>query len=105
MKKKKFPFQNGGQKRISISRKQPRDQNFKTTFPKEFFNKIWLKVGENEYIYIFKWNLKKKICLEMAAKTIFVTSLNSANLCWLEWKWHRRWCATNIYKKRGRKHV
>ena len=24
----------------------------KTTFPKEFFNEIWLKVGEYEYIYI-----------------------------------------------------
>ena len=25
----------------------------KTTFPMEFFNEIWLKVGEYEYIYIF----------------------------------------------------
>ena len=25
---------------------------WKTTFPKEFFNEIWLKVGEQEYIYI-----------------------------------------------------
>ena len=25
---------------------------WKTTFPKEFFNEIWLKVGEYEYIYI-----------------------------------------------------
>ena len=25
---------------------------WKTTFPKEFFNEIWLKVGEHEYIYI-----------------------------------------------------
>ena len=28
-------------------------QNLKNAFPKEFFNKIWLKVGEHEYIYIF----------------------------------------------------
>ena len=27
--------------------------NLTNTFPKEFFNKIWLKVGEHEYIYIF----------------------------------------------------
>ena len=25
---------------------------WKTTFPKEFFNESWLKVGEHEYIYI-----------------------------------------------------
>ena len=25
---------------------------WKTTFPKEFFNEIWLKVGEYEYSYI-----------------------------------------------------
>ena len=25
---------------------------WKNTFPKEFFNEIWLKVGEYEYIYI-----------------------------------------------------
>ena len=25
---------------------------WKTTFPKKFFNEIWLKVGEYEYIYI-----------------------------------------------------
>ena len=25
---------------------------WKTTFPKEFFNEIWLTVGEHEYIYI-----------------------------------------------------
>ena len=25
---------------------------WKTTFPGEFFNEIWLKVGEHEYIYI-----------------------------------------------------
>ena len=25
---------------------------WKTPFPKEFFNEIWLKVGEHEYIYI-----------------------------------------------------
>ena len=36
---------------------------WKTTFPKEFFNEIWLKVGEHEYIYIFevKFELKKNI--------------------------------------------
>ena len=48
----------------------------------EFFNKIWLKVGEHECIYIFKINLKKKLfCLKLAAKTSFVTLCNNANLC------------------------
>ena len=32
---------------ISISAKI-----WKTTFPKEFFNEIWLKLGDHEYIYI-----------------------------------------------------
>ena len=27
---------------------------WKTTFPKEFVDKIWLKVAEHEYIYIFE---------------------------------------------------
>ena len=33
---------------------------WKTTFPKEFFNEIWLKVDEHEYIYITDITLKKK---------------------------------------------
>ena len=47
------PFQNGGQKTdfsfrvILISAKI-----WKTTFPKEFFNEIWLKLGDHEYINI-----------------------------------------------------
>ena len=44
----------------------------KNTFPEEFFNEIWLKVGHHENIYIteiiFK---KKKTGFKMAAKTIF----------------------------------
>ena len=32
---------------------------WKTTFPKEFFNEIWLKVGEHEYIYITEITFKK----------------------------------------------
>ena len=41
---------------ISISAKI-----WKSTFPKEFFNEIWLKVGENEYIYITEITFKKNI--------------------------------------------
>ena len=33
---------------------------WKTTFPKECFNEIWLKVGEHEYICIAEITLKKK---------------------------------------------
>ena len=32
---------------------------WKTTFPKEFFNKIWLKVGKYKYIYIFEIKFEK----------------------------------------------
>ena len=34
---------------------------WKTTFPKEFFNEIWLKVGEQEYIYIIEITFEKKL--------------------------------------------
>ena len=48
----------------------------------EFFNEIWLQVGEQEYIYIFEIKFEKKLfCLKMAAKTSFVTLRNNANLC------------------------
>ena len=52
---------------------------WKTTFPKEFFN----KVGKYEYIFIFeiKFEKKKIFCLEMVAKTNFVTLRNNASLC------------------------
>ena len=33
---------------------------WKTTFPIEFFNEIWLKIGEYEYIYIFEIKFEKK---------------------------------------------
>ena len=34
-----------------------------------FFNEIWLKVGEHRYIYIFEIKFEKKLfCLKMAAK-------------------------------------
>ena len=40
----------------------------------DFFNEMWLKVGEHEYIYIFEIEFVKKIfCLKMVAKTSFVT--------------------------------
>ena len=44
---------------------------WKTTFPKEFFNAIWLKKGEHEYIYIAEITFKKILRFKMAAKTIF----------------------------------
>ena len=57
---------------------------WKTTFPKEFFSKIGLKVGKYGYIYINLWNKiwkKRLFCLKMVAKTSFVTLHNNANLC------------------------
>ena len=47
------PFQNGGQIKdfyFASFRFWPKFE--KPTFSKEFFNEIWLKVGEHEYIYI-----------------------------------------------------
>ena len=45
---------------------------WKTTFPKEFFNEIWLKVGEHEYIYIIEITfLKNYSVLKWRPKQIF----------------------------------
>ena len=58
---KVIPFPNGGQitdfyfRVISILAKI-----WKNTFPKEFFNEIWLKVGEHEKIYITEITFQKK---------------------------------------------
>ena len=51
-----------------------------TTFPKEFFNKIWLKVREHEYIYIFEIKLEKKkkklFCFKMhVTRTAIIATL------------------------------
>ena len=66
-------------KGLNKTKKSHMTKIWKTTFPKEFFNKIWLKVEEHEYIYIFEKN--KIFCLKMAAKTSFVILCNNAHLC------------------------
>ena len=48
-------------KRIIASRKKSSDQNLETTFPKKFFNKIWYKFAEHEYIDIFEIKFEKII--------------------------------------------
>ena len=60
---KKGSFQNGSQE----TKKSHVTNIWKTTFPKEFSNKIWLK--EYEYIYIDIKFEKKIFWLKMAAKT------------------------------------
>ena len=48
------PFQNGGQItdfHFATFRFRPKFEK-KNTFPKEFFNEIWLKLGDHEYIII-----------------------------------------------------
>ena len=45
----------------------------------EFFNEIWLKVEEHEYIYIFEIRFEKKNILFKNGK--FVTLGNNANSC------------------------
>ena len=60
-----FLFKMAAKKKCSFRKNNHVTKIWKITFPMEFFNKIWLKVQENEYIYIF-------ICLKMAAETSFV---------------------------------
>ena len=48
----------------------------------KFFNEIWLKVWEHEYIHILEIKFEKKIFrLKIAAKKSFVTLRNKTNLC------------------------
>ena len=53
-KKYKFSFRKNSQ--VTKIWKKKKTQYY---FPKEFFNEIWLKVGEHEYIYIFEINFQK----------------------------------------------
>ena len=52
---------------------------WKTTFPKEFFNEIWLKVGEHEYIYITEITFKKAIPFKDGGQNNFLILCNNAN--------------------------
>ena len=53
---------------------------WKTTFLKEFLNKIWLKVEEHEQIYIFEIKfLEKYIQFENGGQN--KTLCNNAHLC------------------------
>ena len=68
-KKKKLknvvPFQNGGQITDFYFASFPFWPKFEKktflAFPKEFFNEIWLKVGEHKYIYITEITFLKNI--------------------------------------------
>ena len=77
------PFQNGGQITDFYFASfwfWPKFE--KPLSQKEFFNEIWLKVGEHEYIYITEITFEKKLFrFKMAAKTIFLILHNNANLC------------------------
>ena len=46
---------------------------WKTFFPKEFFDKIWLKVGKREYIYISEIKFDRIILLKNESQNFFVT--------------------------------
>ena len=58
-------------KKFVISRKIHVTKNWKTTFPKYFFNKIWLKVEEHENIYIFEIKLEKNILFKNGGQNKF----------------------------------
>ena len=54
---------------------------WKTTFPGEFFNEIWLKVGEHEYIYITEITFLKNYSILKWRPKQFLILRNNANLC------------------------
>ena len=69
-------FQNGGQiTDFYFASFQFWPKIWKNTFPKEFFNEIWLKVGEHEYIYITEITFLKNYSV------FFLILRNNANLC------------------------
>ena len=47
-------------------------------FPKEFFNKMWLKVAEHEYINIFEIKFEKKNLFKNGGQN---KVCDNANLC------------------------
>ena len=49
-----YGFKMAAKKRASLRKNSHVNKIWKTTFPKEFLNKISHKVAENEYIYIFE---------------------------------------------------
>ena len=55
-----FRFKMAAKNELSFRKKSHVTKIWKTTFPNEFFNKIWLKVKEHEYIHIFKIKFEKK---------------------------------------------
>ena len=54
---------------------------WKTTFPKEFFNEIWLKVLEHKYIYITEIHVKKNYFILNDGQNNLLILRNNANLC------------------------
>ena len=58
-------------KRIFVSQKNHVTKIWKTTFPKEFFNEIWLKVWEHEYIYIIEIQFEKNILFKNGGQNKF----------------------------------
>ena len=78
------PFQNGGQITdfyFASFQFWPRFEKKKNTFPKEFFNEFWLKVGEHKCIYITKITFKKKYPVLKWRSRQFLILRNNANLC------------------------
>ena len=64
-----FRFKIGAKKKSFLAENSHVTKIWKTTFPKEIYNRIGLKVGEDEYIYFF-WN-KSSIKVKMAQAISF----------------------------------
>ena len=74
-----------------VSRQKFPAKNWKTAFPKEFFNKIWLIIEEHKYIYIAEIKFEKKLFrYDFRGKTNFKFWRQNANLCKLTYEAHGR---------------
>ena len=58
-------------KRFSFREKSHVNKIWKTTFPKEFCNEIWLKAEEHEYIYICEIKFEKNILFKKGGQNKF----------------------------------
>ena len=75
-------------------------KTWKNSFPKEFFNEIWLRVEELESIYITEIALKKSYSVLIWRPKYFLILCNYANLCELARKRRGRFNFFQRQKKR-----
>ena len=76
----KIKKKNTNKKQTNKQKNKKNKKKKKNTFPKEFFNEIWLKVREHEYIYTTEIKCLKNITFQNGCQNNFLILCNIANL-------------------------